>query len=145
VLLVFAELAAVLIGGRRYRILPRSSIRRVAECGATAIGLRRSLGDAGVVNAIRPEVCVCTRGLRLLDGKARLWSTMRTIGVDMTYRFHAGQSVHLKRSLSNRSAALGAYKIVRLLPDTGGELQYRIKSLREPHERVVNESELESV
>jgi len=63
----------------------------------------------------------------------------------MTYRFRTGQSVRLTRGPSNRSAAVGAYKIIRLLPDNGGELQYRIKSLREPHERVVNESELENV
>jgi len=63
----------------------------------------------------------------------------------MTYRFRAGQSVRLSRNLSNRSAAAGDYKIVRLLPDNDGELQYRIKSLREPHERVVRESDLERV
>ena len=40
-----------------------------------------------------------------------------------------------------RAAAEGNYKISQL-PDEGGELQYRVKSAREPHERVVNESEL---
>jgi hypothetical protein len=49
--------------------------------------------------------------------------------------------VHLVRS-SLRSAADGEFKIVRSLPDDGGETQYRIKSVREPHERVVKESDL---
>jgi hypothetical protein len=68
-----------------------------------------------------------------------------TIGADMTQQFKSGQTVHLRRSLIHRSAADGDYKIVRQLPDSegGGELQYRIKSVREPHERVVKESDLE--
>jgi hypothetical protein len=33
-------------------------------------------------------------------------------------------------------------RIVSQLPDDGGELQYRVKSVREPHERVVKESGL---
>ena len=58
-------------------------------------------------------------------------------------RFKSGQTVRLARGPSNRSAAVGEYKIVRQLPEGDGETQYRIKSLREPHERVVRESELE--
>ena len=63
----------------------------------------------------------------------------------MPHQFRSGQTVRLSRSLSNRSAAAGDYKVVRPLPDNGGELQYRIKSEREPHERVVKESDLEKV
>jgi hypothetical protein len=59
----------------------------------------------------------------------------------MSNRFHTGQSVRLVRS-SLRSAADGEFKIVRPLPEDGGETQYRIKSVREPHERVVKESDL---
>ena len=59
----------------------------------------------------------------------------------MSQRFHSGQIVRLVRS-SLRFAADGEFKIVRLLPDDGGETQYRIKSMREPHERVVKESDL---
>src|SRR5882672_9858641 len=65
------------------------------------------------------------------------------IGADMTHKFQSGQTVRLSRSLSYRSAANGDYKVVRQLPDGGGELQYRIKSVSEPHERVVKESDLE--
>lgn len=62
----------------------------------------------------------------------------------MTTPFRSGQTVRLSRSLLHKSAA-GEYKIVRQLPDDGGEQQYRIKSAREPHERVVKESDLERI
>jgi hypothetical protein len=67
----------------------------------------------------------------------------RKNGGDMTHQFRSGQTVRLCRGLPYRSAADGDYKIVRQLPDNGGELQYRIKSTREPHDRVVKESDLE--
>jgi hypothetical protein len=44
-----------------------------------------------------------------------------------------------------RSAAGGDYKVLRELPESGGEVQYRIKSGRETHERIVNESDLEAL
>jgi hypothetical protein len=63
----------------------------------------------------------------------------------MTTQFRSGQTVRLSRSLLHRSPAAGEYKIIRLLPDDGGEQQYRVKSVREPHERVVKESDLEKI
>ena len=62
----------------------------------------------------------------------------------MSYQFRSGQTVRLCRS-PYRSSALGDYKIIRQLPSNGGELEYRVKSLREPYERVVKESDLEKV
>jgi len=59
----------------------------------------------------------------------------------MSHQFRAGQTVRLLRS-SLRTAAGDEFKVVRPLPDDGGETQYRIKSVREPHERVVKESDL---
>ena len=61
----------------------------------------------------------------------------------MTSRFRSGQTVRLVRNLS-RAAVEGEFKIVRQLPDNGGETQYRIKSVREPHDRVVKESDLQT-
>jgi len=61
----------------------------------------------------------------------------------MTSRFRSGETVRLLRNLSLRAAAEGEFKIVRELPDEGGETQYRVKSEREPHDRVVKESDLE--
>ena len=61
----------------------------------------------------------------------------------MSSHYQAGQTVRLVRSLSLRSAPDGEFKIVRPLPDDGGgETQYRIKSIHEPHDRVVKESDL---
>ncbi|MGP0095230.1 MAG: hypothetical protein ACLPKB_35555 [Xanthobacteraceae bacterium] len=61
----------------------------------------------------------------------------------MSHQFRSGQTVRLCRGLPYRSAADGDYKIIRTLPENGGEFEYRIKSLREPHDRVVKESDLE--
>jgi hypothetical protein len=63
----------------------------------------------------------------------------------MARDFRPGQTVRLTRGFPYRAAAEGDYKIVRQLPESGGELQYRVKSAREPHERVVKESELAKI
>jgi hypothetical protein len=60
----------------------------------------------------------------------------------MTQQFQSGQTVRLSRAV-NRLAAVGDYKIVRVLPHEGGEQQFRIKSDQEAYERVVKESDLE--
>ena len=62
------------------------------------------------------------------------------LAVEMIPQFQIGQTVRLVRGFPNR--ADGDYRIVRQLPDNGGEPQYRIKSDREPHERVVKEGNL---
>jgi hypothetical protein len=61
---------------------------------------------------------------------------------DMAHQFQSGQLVRICRSI-RYAAPEGDYEIVRQLPDEGGELRYRVKSAREPHERVVKESDLE--
>jgi hypothetical protein len=58
----------------------------------------------------------------------------------MQHRYNLGQLVRFSRGF--RSAAGGDYEVCRQLPDSDGELQYRIRSDREPHERVARESEL---
>jgi hypothetical protein len=42
-----------------------------------------------------------------------------------------------------REKALGTYKVTQLMPSEGGDFQYRIRNLNEPHERVVKESDLD--
>jgi hypothetical protein len=61
----------------------------------------------------------------------------------MDHRFRLGQMVRLSRRSSYQSMAEGTYQVVRQLPYGDGEYQYRIKSAREQHERVVKESELD--
>ncbi len=58
------------------------------------------------------------------------------------HKFRVGEHVELVPSLSERFAATGMYEVVRQLPTSNGELGYRIKSVREPYERVVRESQL---
>jgi hypothetical protein len=57
-------------------------------------------------------------------------------------QFHVGQPVHLRPSVPNRNTAAGMYEIRAVLPEDNGRRRYRIKSLIEPHERVVSEDEL---
>src|SRR5690242_11266819 len=73
----------------------------------------------------------------------RAGSTKGRRSQHMSNQFQSGQNVRLVRSLSLRAAADGEFKIVRALPNDGGETQYRIKSTREPHDRVVKESDLQ--
>ncbi len=63
----------------------------------------------------------------------------------MTHRFRPGQKVQLARNSAQRNAASGLYEVTRQLPVDEGECRYRIKSIREQHERVVKESDLERV
>jgi hypothetical protein len=65
------------------------------------------------------------------------------IGASMSEKFRPGQVVRLCRS-HYRTNSSGDYKIVRALPSEGNnELEYRVKGLLEPYERVVRESEIE--
>jgi hypothetical protein len=62
-------------------------------------------------------------------------------GFPMAYKFCVGETVTLERS-ANRNVPGGADEVVKQLPDTGREREYRIKSVAEPYERVALESEL---
>ena len=59
-----------------------------------------------------------------------------------TYKFHLGETVQLLPPMS-RHASGGVYEVTKKLPERAGEYEYRIKSINEPHERVVSESDLE--
>jgi hypothetical protein len=58
------------------------------------------------------------------------------------HKFKIGQTVQLIPSVMNRGAVGREYKILRQLPETGGEFSYRVRSPSEPHERVVKENDL---
>ncbi len=58
------------------------------------------------------------------------------------HKFRAGQKVTLAANFTNRSAGGPGYVVTKQLPERGGEFEYRVKSVSEPHERVVRESEL---
>jgi hypothetical protein len=58
-----------------------------------------------------------------------------------TYKFHLGEAVYVK-PVFKRDFPGGTYNVTRKLPENQGELEYRIKNVSEPHERVARESEL---
>jgi hypothetical protein len=59
------------------------------------------------------------------------------------HKFNVDQLVdYVPKGVSGLSVPRGAYKITKLLPERDGELQYRVKSAAEGHERVALESEL---
>ena len=57
------------------------------------------------------------------------------------HKFRTGQVVQLSPAAS-RNASGGTYVVTKQLPESAGEYEYRIKSIKEPHERLVRESEL---
>ena len=60
----------------------------------------------------------------------------------MPHKFRVGQSVQLVQGRRYMTTSASGYKVVRQLPESGGERSYRIKSVHETFERVVIESEL---
>jgi hypothetical protein len=59
----------------------------------------------------------------------------------LAHKFQVGEIVDLSPSIGLNVPG-GAYEVIKQLPKIGGEFHYRIKSLDEPYERVVAESEL---
>ena len=59
-----------------------------------------------------------------------------------TYKFQIGQTVLLSSSIGVRGWRMHRQKEIAR---TRGELEYRVKSANEPHERVVRESKLSDV
>lgn len=57
------------------------------------------------------------------------------------HKFKVGDIVSVQPAMS-RNIPGGVYEVTQRLPETGGEFHYRIKSVNEPHERVVREREL---
>jgi len=61
-----------------------------------------------------------------------------------TYKFQIGQTVFLVPS-HNLNIPGGACVVTKKLPESNGEFEYRVRSVNEPYERVVRESELSNV
>jgi hypothetical protein len=70
-------------------------------------------------------------------------SPLQELDAPTAHRYHVGQIVRLGSGF--RNAVVGDYKVLSRLPSRDGEFQYRIKSSREPYERMVKEGELEHV
>ena len=57
------------------------------------------------------------------------------------HKFKIGDTVFVKAA-RNLNIPSGAYVIIARLPQRDGDFEYRVRSSREPHERVMTESEL---
>ena len=57
------------------------------------------------------------------------------------HNFKIGETVYVDRSLIVPG---GAYLITKRLPERDGEFEYPIKSVNEPHERAMLESQLKT-
>ena len=57
-------------------------------------------------------------------------------------KFKVGQMVDFVPSNRGMPASARSYKVVRVMPNEGGEQLYRIKTIAEAFERVARESEL---
>jgi len=53
-----------------------------------------------------------------------------------------GELVHFTPGQLHAQNALGQYRVVRLLPAEGDDNPYRLKSIRDGHERVARESQI---
>jgi hypothetical protein len=62
------------------------------------------------------------------------------------HRYAVGQTVYLTPDRFDRSAARkGRFVVTRLLPESQGDYQYRVKSVSDAHERVAHERELQKI
>lgn len=57
-------------------------------------------------------------------------------------KFRVGQLVDFVPSNRALPASVRSYKVLRVLPNEGGEQLYRIKTINEAFERIARESEL---
>lgn len=62
-----------------------------------------------------------------------------------SHRFRAGQVVSYAPGAFEDGTTRGSYKVLRLLPAEANSNQYHVKSIRDGHERVVRESQLERI
>ena len=113
-------------------------------------------GEPTIIGQSRQILALCVTTDPLCWSSASLWASLaesRNLVVPpfdvppfnasmITHRFHVGQTVSLRLSAVARNAAAGTYEIRAILPEECGQSRYRIKSLIEPHERVVSEQEL---
>jgi hypothetical protein len=62
---------------------------------------------------------------------------------DTVHRFRLGQSVTLSPGFGFSGAASAVYEVVRLLPSTGAQYQYKIRNSAEMYDRTALENQLQ--
>jgi hypothetical protein len=58
------------------------------------------------------------------------------------HKFKLGQTVSIVGGRRQGAPPPGRFEVVRLLPETAGNNQYRVRSKHDGHERVVMETDL---
>jgi len=58
------------------------------------------------------------------------------------HKFAVGEKVEFSPGRFDGNVPLGSYTVAKLLPSETPDNQYRVKNLRDNHERVVRESQL---
>ena len=76
------------------------------------------------------------RAMRLAQTPAKVMSAVKV------HKYDVGQVVNFMPGALTLETSLGLYEIVRHLPPEGPDNQYRVKSVKDGHERVVRESQL---
>lgn len=66
------------------------------------------------------------------------------VNQDAQYLFQLGETVLLNNGLRHFLKVDAAFVVLAQMPPLGTELQYRIKSVKEPYERVVLEHQIMS-
>ena len=113
---------------RRFYEKPSERSAQVRRCGerASSLAKRHSARDffqPHATRSYRPRGRARAHHFRAVtDYRDRVLA----MGAEMTPQFQIGQTVRLVRGFPNRAG--GDYRIVRQLPDNGGEPQYCIKS-----------------
>ncbi|HWK46480.1 MAG TPA: hypothetical protein VNT30_17295 [Stellaceae bacterium] len=57
------------------------------------------------------------------------------------HKYKSGQTVQIDGG-ARGYIPVGAYKVVSPMPSNGTEVQYRVKSVKDGHERVVQQSQI---
>jgi len=76
------------------------------------------------------------RAMRLAQTPAKVMSAVKV------HKYDVGQVVNFMPGALTLETSLGLYEVVRQLPPEGPDNQYRVKSVKDNHERVVRESQL---
>ena len=58
------------------------------------------------------------------------------------HSFAVGQSIEFMPTKFDGSAPSGIYTVLRLLPNDSSDREYRVRNVRDGHERVVRESQI---
>ena len=58
------------------------------------------------------------------------------------HSFEVGQIVEFDPGKFDATGGRGTYTVIRLLPNDSSDREYRLKNIRDGHERVVRESEI---